>query len=348
MVKRTFRSLTGFFAIAGFALVASSTPARAGIFGDVVDAVASAANEVVDAVVGLGEKAAQVVIDGYGNTITVMCSRKSIRGFSAICFDGDIPRSGEYMNRIAAGVDAVNSVSNGTLAYIRGPSRNNPNGLPERYSPLGSIQSFVGVIQNGASKAAQFSAGKPGATVLGSNMTAGGGVAGRVTILPLAYDYYVTAFGIGSLLVHEGDHSRFGTHSSGSSQDAAENGPYGTELRFLATVTRDPAPLISDFDRSNSLQLMKSRYGAIADSVARTRLISWAEKTDPDLVLSQGCVNAANHNSPRTCMNQGQIINYSSYLPARTVRLGKLTLETCRCAPPTVLKNQVVLKKIRL
>jgi hypothetical protein len=105
-----------------------------------------------------------------------------------------------------------------------------------------------------------------------------------VVIWPSAYINYPNDVGLAGTIVHEADHTRFGDHSCGDGADQFENGPYGTEIQYLARISKtgNPGASISQADKDFAwaAAVAKLEY-QICDSGAQTRLWNTFLVTQP-------------------------------------------------------------------
>jgi hypothetical protein len=99
--------------------------------------------------------------------------------------------------------------------------------------------------------------------------------ASPIIIWPSAYD--LSDLSLAGVVVHEVDHTRFGLHDD-LSNDLAENGPWGTQIQWLARVAKDGwygDRTVADVDRlalwNSAVHLTSSK---ISQQDARDRLFS--------------------------------------------------------------------------
>ena len=152
---------------------------------------------------------------------------------------------------------------------------------PHLYSVQNTIRDYVAYFFDGYSDAAsKFSPGH------GSDWATTFAVAtaiplsprqpAAITVWPSMYNQIDLA--ITSFMVHEVDHTRFGGHSVDSNHDAEEDGPYGTQIQWLARVVKDGVyggRTVAEVDRNSLWNTAVSlTNNKITDPAARDRLFA--------------------------------------------------------------------------
>jgi hypothetical protein len=210
------------------------------------------------------------VRDIWGKLLFVFsCPYGKTSGVLIACFpDGSMQKG-----RITDALDFIAKDTRNTHTYV---TVSGSSATPHNFQPSSFLPSRIAYILDGHSSVAQaYTRGAPPPDQQAVTTAIKTGMSAPMVFWPRAYSDLPTTVRLAGLLVHETDHTRFGyQHSCGDGADANEDGPYGTQIQYLAKLSRtgNPGRSLSAFDREGAWDEAVNRLGQICNSAARTRL----------------------------------------------------------------------------
>jgi Tectonin domain len=217
---------------------------------------------------GIGQFA---VRDVWGNLITTFScpfSTYGAYGTTMACFSSGAMET----NRVLGALDFIANDNRNDFTYV---TMSGGTPVTHSFAPASFSIGRIAYIMNGyASEASLFNLYSQDANADASTIFVQTGTSAPVSVWPSAYQNYTTNAGLAGTLVHEADHTRFGSHTCGSAADTYEDGPYGTEIQYLARIWRTghPAFTLPALDRDLAWDKAVAKIGQLCDPGAQQRV----------------------------------------------------------------------------
>lgn len=220
----------------------------------------------------LGKSIGQFAVrDVWGNLLTTFScpfSTFGAYGTKLACFSSNAMET----NRVLGALDFIAKDNRNDFTYV---TMSGSTPVAHNFAPSSFSISRIAYIMNGyATEAKVFNLNLQDANADASTIFVQTGTPAPVSVWPSAYQNYTTNAGLAGTLVHEADHTRFGAHTCASWADTYEDGPYGTEIQYLAKIwkTGHPAYALPALDRDLAWDKAVAKIGQLCDPGAQQRV----------------------------------------------------------------------------
>lgn len=220
----------------------------------------------------LGKSVGQFAVrDVWGKLITAFsCPFSTFDAFGTrlACFSSSAMETG----RVLSALNFISTDERNDFTYV---TMNGDTPSSHTFAPRSFSLSRIAYILNGyANEALLFTGDRHDANADATSTVLQTGMSAPVIVWPSAYQRYPNNVGLAGVLVHEADHTRFGHHTCSSAADTNEDGPYGTEIQYLAKMWRTGHPkyTLATLDRDMAWDIAVAKIGQLCNPEAQRRV----------------------------------------------------------------------------